>query len=61
MADSDHERGENVCVLMLITYLGNIRNTVKGLLNIDKRASTPKNNQTVANITFRAKEICSKI
>ena len=34
MADSDPERGENVCVLMPINYLGNIRNIVKGLLNI---------------------------
>ena len=34
MADSDPERAENLCVLMPINYLGNIRNVVKVLLNI---------------------------
>ena len=34
MADLDHERGENVCVLMPINFFGNTRNIVKGLINI---------------------------
>ena len=70
MGVSDPERGQNACVLMLINYLENIRNIVKGLLNVvvtlvkvfrvKERASTPKNNQTVVNIASNAKQMCSK-
>ena len=37
IADSDPERGENVCVLMPINHLENIRNIVKKTVNIVKK------------------------
>ena len=66
MADSDPERGENVGVLMPIDYLGNIRNIIKGPkyyeinLKFRKGLEHLKNNQTVVNIAYNAKQMCSK-